>query len=85
MLSNSDAQSLIEEIDARQDEVLAQIDALNTRIEQLLEEVRPTPPASEPADAGAASSEPAAASAGATLAVSPDDQVDPTSRSPQAA
>lgn len=30
--------SLLEELDARQEEVLAQLDSLNTQIEQLLEE-----------------------------------------------
>ena len=37
-ISPADQRTLIEELDARQDEVLAQLDELNQRIEKLLTE-----------------------------------------------
>ena len=44
MLTTSDSQSLIDDNDARQNDVLAQLDELNQRIELLLNEVRPPDP-----------------------------------------
>ncbi len=38
----SSSQTLLEELDLRQDEVLAQLDALNLRIEQVLRECAAT-------------------------------------------
>ena len=47
MTSMSETQSLMEDIDARQNDVLSQLDQLNNRIESLLNQVRPPEPESE--------------------------------------
>ena len=47
MTNTTESQSLIEEIDARQNEVLAQIDELNQQIESLLDECRREDPAAK--------------------------------------
>lgn len=76
MQPTSDSQSLIEEIDARQNDVLARLDELNERIESLLNEVRP--PVAE-LEAGSS----ATAESGGH--VNPADPGDPISQSPAAA
>lgn len=79
MLSTSETQCLIDDIDARQDEVLAQLDELNQRIESLLNEVRP--PASEPEMVESTLAESAAFLSQVNLA----DPADPISQLPAAA
>ncbi len=79
MHPTSDSQCLIEEIDARQNDVLAQLDELNEKIELLLNEVRP--PATELESGTSATAE----SAGPTGHVNPADPADPISQSPAAA
>ena len=39
--ANSSSQTLLEELDARQDEVLAKLDELNLRLEQVLRQCGP--------------------------------------------
>ena len=79
MLSTSESQNLIEDIDTRQNDVLAKLDELNAQIELLLNECRPA--ASEQASVEAHGS----ASAGLAPHLSLGDPAGPTSQSPAAA
>jgi len=79
MLSTSESQNLIEDIDTRQNDVLARLDELNEQIEFLLNECRPA--ASEPESVEARESE----SAGLAPHLSLGDPAAPISQSPAAA
>jgi hypothetical protein len=47
MSADLPSQTLLEELDARQDEVLAELDALNRRLEQVLKEFTIARPAND--------------------------------------
>jgi len=79
MLSTSETQSFIEDIDARQNDVLAQLDDLNEQIERLLNEVRP--PVTELESVESQLAEPA----GLTPQINLVDPAAPTSQLPAAA
>ena len=76
-MPTSESTSLIEEIDIRQNDLLAKLDALNKQIEQLLNNCRPTE-ADETAESQPAESH------GLDSQLNLDDRAAPISQSPAA-